>query len=941
MLYIQKIALCLENKISLEGILNLLKSAHDQRHYLSFTLDNGLDVLAVRDLKAPKSALSISVAAGHFEDDNDCQGMSHLLEHMLFLGSEKFPRPNSINDFFARSGGSINAWTGTEYANFHFETGSKFLAEGIQRFADMITSPILDSGLLDKEIQAIDAEFKLKQKDDLRRLYQVHKETCNPAHPFSKFSVGNEQTLRTHSLDSLKEKLRSFHNKHYVAKNCKVCVVSDLPIEQQKSMIEECFGDLNEQAPELRRELPPLYLEEQLGIQIDIKPIQDAKRLIVTFALPDVDPHYRSKPVGLIGHILGDEGKGSLLQYLKSNNWVTSLSAGGGIHGRNFKDFNINLQLTTAGLENTEKIIECIFSYVELMKEGIGQRWRYEEKIKYNQQAFDFSDASKSIDDACHYAEQMFIYPTEHFVAGDFLLDKPDIDLVKQFLDLLVPQNMRVKLIHPGVETNQIAQWYETPYKVKTIPSKANDKFLNPKQVEGLSLPSPNPYLVDDTSLQLLDLKYEYPEIIVQKPGMHFWFGQDHKFCQPKGDCFISFDCAAVKQGVESSTHKRIWVAMMMEQFNQQYYQAGSAGLHYHLYAHQAGFSLHTNGFSQKQLTLCKDIVLQLSDNESFSQYFQQTKNRQSIALQNSLMNKPINRLFTRLSVIMQRYSYAPADMLPVLQETTLEDIKSVQEKMLNQYFLETFLHGDWSRDDADELGVFLSENALSPVAGDKIVRDVADLRGDKNYLHSVESVHDDAAVVIYLQSPTASTKDIAMTILLEQILSSPFFNQMRTEKQLGYLVGSGYMPFNQHPGMAFYIQSPVVTAENLSLEILHFIQHHLENFSDFSPIWHQVKSSVIKQLVENDTNLSMKSQRYWMAIGNEDLEFKQRSKLAYTVKNLSIEHMQEFCHQILSRRKVGELVLYSDGKQKGKPLENGQIIGNLHTFKSQVNYII
>lgn len=919
----------------------MLKSAHDHRHYLSFTLKNGLDVLAVRDLKASKSALSICIAAGHFEDDDDCQGMSHLLEHMLFLGSENYPQANSINDFFTQTGGSINAWTGTEYANFHFETGSKFLPEGIQRFADMIANPVLDMQLMDKEIYAIDAEFKMKQKDDLRRLYQVHKETCNPAHPFSKFSVGNDHTLRKHTLDALKQKLQLFHSHHYVAENCKICVVSDLPIEQQKSMLEECFSQLSSRSSPQRPDLPPLYQDDQLGIQIDIKPIQDAKRLIVTFALPDIDPYYRSKPVGLISHILGDEGKGSLLQYLKSKNWTTSLSAGGGIHGRNFKDFNINLQLTSLGLAHTEDIIECIFSYLDLVKQEIDEPWRYQEKIKFNQHALDFSDASKAIDDACHYAEQMFVYPIEHRVAGDYLLDKPDIKLVKHFLSLMVPQNMRVKLIHPGVDTDKIAQWYNTPYKVHPLPTTLIEQLSAPAKIEGMSLPLPNPYLVDDTALQPLDLKFEYPEIVIQKPGIHFWFGQDHKFGQPKGDCFISFDCAAIKEGVEMSTYKRIWVAMMMEQFNREYYQAGVAGLHYHLYAHQAGFSLHTNGFSQKQLRLCQDLILKLSDNQNFSNYFQQIKNKQGIALQNSLMNKPINRLFTRLSVIMQRYSYAPSDMLPILQACSMEDIKAAQDSLLNHYFLETFLHGDWSHQDAMQLGEFLSEKALAPVVGDKIVRDVADLRSAKNYLHKVESQHDDAAVVVYLQSPSASTQDIAMTILLEQLLSSPFFNQMRTEKQLGYLVGSGYMPFNQHPGMAFYIQSPVASAEQLRTEIFQFIQHHLDNFADFSAIWNQVKSSVIKQLVENDTNLSMKSQRYWMAIGNEDLEFKQLSKLAYTVKNLSLEDMREFCVQILNRKNIGELVLFSDGTRTEVQSLTGHLIDDLHAFKSQVNYII
>ena len=46
--------------------------------------------------------------------------------------------------------------------------------------------------------------------------------------------------------------------------------------------------------------------------------------------------------------------------------------------------------------------------------------------------------------------------------------------------------------------------------------------------------------------------------------------------------------------------------------------------------------------------------------------------------------------------------------------------------------------------------------------------------------------------------------------MLAEQLIATPFFNQLRTEQQLGYLVGSGYIPYNQHPGIGFYIQSPI-----------------------------------------------------------------------------------------------------------------------------------
>ena len=78
---------------------------------------------------------------------------------------------------------------------YFFEVLNDSFLTALAQFADTIHAPLILPSACEKERNAIDAEFKLKLKDDSRRIYQVHKEACNPAHPFAKFSVGNHQTL--------------------------------------------------------------------------------------------------------------------------------------------------------------------------------------------------------------------------------------------------------------------------------------------------------------------------------------------------------------------------------------------------------------------------------------------------------------------------------------------------------------------------------------------------------------------------------------------------------------------------------------------------------------------------------------------------------------------------------------------------------------------------
>jgi secreted Zn-dependent insulinase-like peptidase len=171
------------------------QSPNDAKHYKKMTLGNGLRALLVHNPESNKSAAALAVNVGHFDDPNHRQGLAHFLEHMLFLGTKNFPDGSEYQKFINQHGGSNNAWTATEHTCFFFDIGYQHFSSAIARFGEFFTMPLLSEEFVNKERKNIDAEFKLKLKDDIRRLYDVHKETINQAHPFAKFSVGSSETL--------------------------------------------------------------------------------------------------------------------------------------------------------------------------------------------------------------------------------------------------------------------------------------------------------------------------------------------------------------------------------------------------------------------------------------------------------------------------------------------------------------------------------------------------------------------------------------------------------------------------------------------------------------------------------------------------------------------------------------------------------------------------
>jgi insulysin len=86
-------------------------SKNDPRSYRYLVLPNGLRVILVSDPKADKAAAALSVSVGSFSDPEEIPGLAHFLEHMLFLGSEKYPGENDYSEYLSENGGYSNAYT--------------------------------------------------------------------------------------------------------------------------------------------------------------------------------------------------------------------------------------------------------------------------------------------------------------------------------------------------------------------------------------------------------------------------------------------------------------------------------------------------------------------------------------------------------------------------------------------------------------------------------------------------------------------------------------------------------------------------------------------------------------------------------------------------------------------------------------------------------------
>ncbi|MEZ5436066.1 MAG: insulinase family protein [Pseudomonadales bacterium] len=128
-----------------------IKSDVDQRSYRNIELANGMKVLLVSDPAADKAAAAVDVAVGSGSDPESRQGLAHFLEHMLFLGTKKFPKSGEYQAFISAHGGTHNAFTSLEHTNYFFDIDHQQLQPALERFSQFFIAPLFNAEYVERE----------------------------------------------------------------------------------------------------------------------------------------------------------------------------------------------------------------------------------------------------------------------------------------------------------------------------------------------------------------------------------------------------------------------------------------------------------------------------------------------------------------------------------------------------------------------------------------------------------------------------------------------------------------------------------------------------------------------------------------------------------------------------------------------------------------------
>ncbi|WP_416139409.1 insulinase family protein [Halomonas sp. HK25] len=868
-----------------------LVSPHDSRDYRVLTLENGLTALLVSDPEADKAAASMNVSVGSAQDPEDLAGLAHFLEHMLFLGTEPFPEADAYQGYISRHGGSHNAFTAPQDTNYFFDIDPDALEGALDRFSQFFVSPLFNADQLESERNIVHSEYMARIRDDARRENDVLNALLNPENPTTGFSVGSRETLadRPEGEPSLRERVIDFYQRYYDANVMHLALVAPQPLDELESLVAERFAviaDRGLSAPEITA---PLVLDDTLPQRVALQSVRDSRQLRLLFPIPDPIAEYRHKPADLIAHLLGHEGDGSLLAALRKAGWADGLSAGVSRSDGHHALFSINVSLTPAGAEARDAIEATLFAAIEQLREEGLEAWRYDEKASLAEQEFRFQQHGAPRQEAMRLSMNLSRFPVEDVQYAAYRMDGFARERSKAYLDALRPDHLIRLYSAPDVEGEESSPWFHAPW----VEERVEDQRGEAPALTGLVLPEPNPYIAED--LDLLDDQDERPRRLVEEPAFDLWHMADATFNTPKVEWRFSLQHPDAASSARDAALARLLAGWLDDSLNEAFYPARLAGQHFEAYAHARGITLSFSGWRDRQERMMERVIEQLQAGEVDEASVARVRYR----LQREWRNAPqaaLHRQASRtLAEALVRPQWPSAALLEASRELSAEDLRDFRDALLAELRLEAMAVGNLAGDEAEALGRRVAER-LIPSLEASAIPDLTPLRADADLPSLTPHTSREESVVLrYLQGPDRSLASQAQLAVLGQLIDTPFYQRLRTEEQLGYVVNAGYSPMLDAPGLALLVQSPDTESAAIDARIDAFLDDFettLAALDDETLIPN--RQAVHDRLTQRDTSLAGRAGRLWQAMSFGDIEFDRRERLAERALAVSADELRE-----------------------------------------------
>lgn len=885
-----------------------IPSAFSEREVEKIILKNDLRVHLISDPFVQQSAAAVVVEVGSWDDPEEYPGMAHFVEHLLFMGTETYPKESEYSQFIKDHGGLENAFTSTDKTVYGFSVETEAYKLALDRFSHFFIDPLFSISCVGRELHAVDQEHAKNIENDLERQYMVFKETGNPDHPNCNFSCGNQETLSRIPLSILKDWYRA----HYTANRMHLVLISSLPIAEMRKLVIAKFSPIASAVDWKKLPQASLLSDQQKGSMSFIKPIKDLKMLTLCWEIPNAFANnLDEKFPEFIAYILNKEVKGSLLAKLKKENIAKDLN----VHcHRLSKDqclFSINVFLTDSGLMQTDTVISYVFATLQRLKlellDDLFKEFKTicTQRLTYESIGHVFNKVVELASDLIY--EDFSTYPTKTRIPSLFNAKK----FSKDFLDVLSPSDCAYSLMAEsnkmGVILDQKEQWMQVEYTLVPIELKRLQKWRDVSVHPDITLPEANPYLQD---IQ------DNPILIYQDKGAEVYFKRTHS--SANGLAF-QLKSPFLDQTPKSAVLAELWLYALNDLLADDLCFASDAGIGINIDLNPLYLYFEIFGSNERVLLLTKKIFQAAKQVSISEEKFQMHVSSLAAQYKNSSKKLALFQAQVEMESIISDNPCNQQRLL-ALQSLSWEDFLNFSEGFSQCLYTKAFLYVDLLQSQAielfQELQTILHAKAYPLIQHiERKMLVLSDLNKPSKLVLKTEQ--QGSGAVILLQEGSFNFESRAVQKILSQALQTAFFEALRTQQQTAYIVNSYDQERENQLLQYFSVQSNTYTANDLLARFELFLRDFDKNLDIEISLerFETIRSSIISSLKNMEKENFLDRLRTMFALSFYCRDFERIKKLIDGLHALSYDRFCMLVHQMLSKDNPRRLAVLVEGE--------------------------
>lgn len=940
--------------------IQIIKPAISHKDYRIIKLINGMEVLLISDPLILNCGASLTVTTGS-TNEKEIKGLAHLTEHTIYLGSKTFPEPNHFLKFISSYLGELNAFTQDESTTFYFHVGHNSFHQALLMFAKMFSEPLFEIDAIRKEADIINSEY-LSNINKMSWIEEhIIKNFASANHSYSSFTIGNKEIFDKYETSILQKKIIEFHAKYYIGQNMKLVVSSNQSLDNIQSIIVNYFS-------EIKGINTNIYKEKNREKEIEAFPIENKRKIVYfdkegndpiidfVFFFDSIKPYISTKPEHYIDYILNSKKKGSLYHYLSSKDLISNMEAGISKSLHSFALYTISITPSRTEGIVLEELISTVFSYLNYFQTVSVNETLFKEIASIDKIFFNFKQDSQDL--GISLSELSLAMRDEynllsHILIRDYYHEKYDSEIISKYINMLTINNSLVLISGGDMMNNQYIkeklfnnsisntdQWYHRNYTYQSLDVQIINFTEMNSNSSLFTFNEPNAFIANITepiiAISKDKLIQEAPILFLTKPNMKLWYQSDLSYSMPSIITNIQIVSPTLLQ--KNSNYLfifHLWFNYLRKNQLTDLDDFILAKGEISFDINQNGINIHILSYSDITSRVLKTLITSINkskvmDSYTYDQYVNITMNTLEFGMNNNLYQKSRD-IFLK---IIKPHHFIQKELINF--NMSYEDFYIHFIEMTNSLAFKVLCYGNINEETimnisfqfttlashtADSTFTSALNSNETEIDKDDIMTTFTKLNEQNNissiityqsndiFENEEEGISDN-----YFKYSSKNDLFYPYSILLESLWGTMFFQYLRTEKQLGYVVFSLKEIIDNIVYLRFLVQGNKFSPNEINIEldkVIWKLKEKIEmlNIDQFN----QLKTNIMQLLKKREISLNEQADKIWKEIVNESYVFNRKKKLSEGMDKVTLNGLiAEFDRVFITQPEKISVQLYS-----------------------------